>query len=190
MDLELALHGLRQRICGLVTIKFTEQDSGRRYRMGDLTAAKPGGDTSYEWRVKRLQGGDWEADLTNEYTNPLEGWDYKGVLPYQGRYWAYSRGGMATMAQQGRLVYTRNGMPNYKRILGRDAGRSLAERLDRYTPGIQVTRSAYGLPHPEAACALGAHQSRPPPTRVTWCWTPSAAAARPSPPPRSSTAAG
>ncbi len=33
--------------------KFTEEGSNRRYRMGDLTAAKPGGDTSYEWRVKR-----------------------------------------------------------------------------------------------------------------------------------------
>ena len=71
--------------------KFTEQGSGRRYRMGDLTAAKPGGDTSYEWRVKRLQGGDWEADLTIEYTNPVEGWDYKGILPYQGRYWPTPR---------------------------------------------------------------------------------------------------
>ena len=28
-------------------------DQGRRYREGDLTAARPGGDVSFEWRVKR-----------------------------------------------------------------------------------------------------------------------------------------
>ena len=97
--------------------KFTEQSSGRRYRMGDLTAAKPGGDTSYEWRVKRLRDREWEVDLTDEYANPVEGWEYKGVSPYRGRYWAYSKDGMAAMAAEGRIVYTRNGMPNYKRYL-------------------------------------------------------------------------
>ena len=70
--------------------KFTEQDSGRRYQKDNLTAAKPGGDTSYEWRVKLPRGGDWEADLKKEYVNPIGGWEYKGVSPYRGRYWAYS----------------------------------------------------------------------------------------------------
>ena len=102
--------------------KFTEQDSGRRYRMGDLTAAKPGGDTSYEWWVKRPRNGEWEADLTDEYMQPVDGWEYKGALPYQGRYWAYSKDGMATMSEDGRLVYTGNGMPNYKRYLDEMAG--------------------------------------------------------------------
>ena len=97
--------------------KFTEETSNRRFRMGDLTAAKPGGDTSYEWRVKRLRDGNWEADLTDEYITPVDGWEYKGVLPYRGRYWAYSKDGMALMSQQGRIVYTKNGMPNYKRYL-------------------------------------------------------------------------
>lgn len=36
---------------------------GRRYRRGDLTAAKPGGDVSYGWPVRRPIGGAWEADL-------------------------------------------------------------------------------------------------------------------------------
>jgi len=44
--------------------KHIEPGTMRRYRIGDLTAAKPGGDTSYEW---------------------------KGVKPYKGRYWAYSK---------------------------------------------------------------------------------------------------
>ncbi len=50
--------------------KYSEQATGRRYQMGDLTAAKPGGDTSYEWRVKRRYGGEWEADLSDEYVSP------------------------------------------------------------------------------------------------------------------------
>ncbi len=97
--------------------KFRELDSGRRYSMDNLTAAKPGGDTSYEWRVKRPRDGEWEADLTNECAHHVEGWEYKGVLPYQGRYWAYSKEGMVGMAEEGRLAYTKNGTPRYKRYL-------------------------------------------------------------------------
>src|SRR5665811_5713 len=44
--------------------RHVEPETGRRYRLSDLTAAKPGGDTSYEWHGRR---------------------------PYRGRYWAYSR---------------------------------------------------------------------------------------------------
>ena len=96
---------------------LTEQGSGRRYQMDNLTAAKPGGDTSYEWRVKRPRDEGWEPDLTNEYLHPVEGWEYKGVLPYNGRYWAYSKDGMTAMAEEGRIAYTRNGTPRYKRYL-------------------------------------------------------------------------
>lgn len=60
----------------------------RRFRKGDLTAAKPGGDTSYAW---------------------------KGVRPYGGRYWAYSRDKMEEFERSNRLIYTKSGMPEYKR---------------------------------------------------------------------------
>lgn len=70
--------------------RFIEEGTGRRYRKGDLTAAKPGGDTSYEWN---------------------------GMRPYQGRYWAYSKAKMQEFEDEGRLVYTRTGMPEYKRYL-------------------------------------------------------------------------
>ncbi len=128
--------------------KFTEQSSGRRYRMGDLTAAKPGGDTSYEWRVKQFRGGDWEADLANEYANPVEGWDYKGVLPYQGRYWAYSKDGMAAMARDGRLVYTRNGMPNYKRYLDEMPGVPLQNDWTDIRPASRSESMGYPTQKP------------------------------------------
>ena len=97
--------------------RHTDPDTGRRYQMGDLTAAKAGGDTSYEWRIKRAGAGDWEADLTNEYLSPVEGLEYKGILPYTGRYWAFSKENMTEMSLDGRLTYTNSGTPRYKRYL-------------------------------------------------------------------------
>src|SRR6059058_4729477 len=65
----------------------------KHYKETDVTARKPGGDTEFEWRVKRPAGGTarWQADLENEYRNPKPEWEYKGVRPYEGRYWAYSK---------------------------------------------------------------------------------------------------
>ena len=130
--------------------KFTEQGSGRRYRMGDLTAAKPGGDTRYEWRVKRPSDGDWEADLTNEFLNPVRDWEYKGVLPYTGRYWAYSKDRMAGMAQDGRLVYTRTGMPNYKRYLEEMPGVPLQNDWTDIRPASRSESLGYPTQKPQA----------------------------------------
>lgn len=93
---------------------------GRRFRLSDLTAAKPGGDTLYEW---------------------------KGVRPFQGRYWAYSREKMEGFERAGRLYYADSGMPYYKRYLDempgvplqdlwtdiRPIGASAKERLDYAT---------------------------------------------------------
>ena len=97
--------------------RFVEPGTGRRYRRGDLTAAKPGGDTSYEWRVKRPVGKEWLADLSDEWGSPIPGWEYQGVPPYKGRYWAYSKEGMREFSLEARLVYSKSGMPNYKRYL-------------------------------------------------------------------------
>jgi DNA modification methylase len=72
--------------------KHIESATGRRYRLGDLTAAKPGGDVSYEWH---------------------------GRFPYKGRYWAYSRDKMDAMFEEGRIYIPRkpDGVPSYKRYL-------------------------------------------------------------------------
>jgi hypothetical protein len=59
-------------------------DKGRRFRLVTPTAKKPGGDTSYEW---------------------------KGVRPPKGRYWAYSREKMAEMDKSGLLYYSSSGQP-------------------------------------------------------------------------------
>jgi DNA modification methylase len=80
--------------------RFVEEGTGRQFRKADLTAAKPGGDTSYEWR---------------------------GVHPYKGRYWAYSQENMQRFQDEGRLVYTRTGMPELKRYLDEMPGLSLQD---------------------------------------------------------------
>jgi len=99
--------------------RHVQAGTGRRFQHDNLTAAKPGGDTEYEWRVKRpkQEGAAWQSDLENEYLNPGSGWEYKGVGPYRGRYWAYSKENMRAFAQQGRLYYTKTGTPRYIRYL-------------------------------------------------------------------------
>ena len=72
-----------------------EEGTGRRYRRGDLTAAKAGGDVDYEWH---------------------------GVRPYAGRHWAYSRENMDRMFAEGRIEFRRTGMPVYKRYLDEQPG--------------------------------------------------------------------
>ena len=130
--------------------RFSEEGTGRRFRLGDLTAAKPGGDTSYEWRVKRPQGGEWEADYTNEYLHPIDGWEYKPALPYRGRYWAYSKALMTTMAREGRIVYTKSGMPNYKRYLDEMPGVPLQNDWTDIRPASRSESLGYPTQKPEA----------------------------------------
>lgn len=73
---------------------------GRRWNYGDLTAAKPGGDTRYE---------------------------FHGHTPSPGRYWAYSRARMEQMLAEGRIVFKKSGMPYMKRYLDESKGVSLQD---------------------------------------------------------------
>lgn len=72
--------------------RHVEEGTGRRYRLDNLTAAKPGGDTSYEWH---------------------------GRHPYKGRYWAYSREKMDKFLEEGRIRFPKkpDGVPELKRYL-------------------------------------------------------------------------
>ncbi len=73
--------------------KFDE--SGRRFRLVTPTAAKPGGDTSYEW---------------------------KGVTPPKGRFWAYTRAKMEEFDREGKLYYSNTGQPYIKYFLDERPG--------------------------------------------------------------------
>lgn len=76
------------------TFRYMESD-GRRYRLQELTANKPGGDVSYEW---------------------------KGVKPPPGRYWAYSKENMQKFEDSGLIYYSKTGFPRYKQYLENSKG--------------------------------------------------------------------
>lgn len=134
--------------------RHVEEETGRRYRKGDLTASRPGGDTEYEWRVKRKKkkGAEWGADLDDEWKDPKDGWEYKGVPPYSNRYWAYSKENMREFARDGRLDHTRTGMPEYKRYLDEMQGVPLQDLWTDINPinSQAAERLGYPTQKPEA----------------------------------------
>ena len=99
--------------------RHIEDGTGRKFRKGDLTANKGGGDTEYEW---------------------------KGVKPYKGRYWAYSRAKMEDFEREGRLIYTKSGMPEYKRYLDEMAGNGLGDVWDDIPPLNSQAQERLGYP--------------------------------------------
>jgi DNA modification methylase len=104
---------------------YIEENTERRYRLDNLTAAKPGGDTSYEWR---------------------------GMKPYKGRYWAYSKANLEQFEKEGRLVYTKSGMPSYKRYLDEMPGIPLQDIWTDIPPINAQAKERLGYPtqKPEA----------------------------------------
>lgn len=78
-------------------------ENGRRYWKDNLTAAKPGGDTRYEW---------------------------KGKLPPPNRYWAFSKANMERLDAEGRIVYSSTGVPMFKRYLDEMPGKPVQDMWD------------------------------------------------------------
>ncbi|MBM3173644.1 MAG: site-specific DNA-methyltransferase [Chloroflexi bacterium] len=74
---------------------YKVDENGRSYRLVTPTAKKPGGDTLYEW---------------------------KGVRPPKGRYWAYTREKMTEMDTKGLLYYSSTGQPYIKYYLDERPG--------------------------------------------------------------------
>jgi len=131
--------------------RHMEPETGKRFTHSDMTAAKPGGDTEYEWRIKREIGQSiWQADLTDEYRNPVEGFEYKGIRPYRGRYWGYSKANMIDLEKQGRIYYTRTGTPRLKNYLRDMPGRPAQDIWDKMsTQTIGAERTGYATQKPE-----------------------------------------
>jgi DNA modification methylase len=129
--------------------KFVDE-KGRRYREGDLTAAKPGGDVSYDWHVKRPLGSSerWAADLEDEYLTPLPGWEYLAVQPYTGRFWAYSKDNLAKMWNVGQIIHRSTGFPQFKRYLDEQPGVPLQDLWLDINPliGGEGERERLGYP--------------------------------------------
>jgi len=105
--------------------KHIEPETGRRFRLSDLTASKPGGDTSYAWETP----------------------DGRRVKPYKGRYWAHSRKKMKDFEQQGRLYYSpKSGMPAYKRYLDEMPGVPLQDSWTDIPPIPSASAERLGYP--------------------------------------------
>ena len=123
---------------------------GLRYKETDVTAAKPGGDTEYEWHVRRPLGSEsrWSADLTNEHLNPQPGWEYKLVRPYRGRYWAYSRSNLVRFWNEGRLIHRKTGMPRLMQFADDMPGIPLQDLWDDIPPVLGNERVGYPTQKP------------------------------------------
>lgn len=101
-------------------------EKGRRYRLDNLTAAKGGGDTSY---------------------------DFYGTKPYKGRFWAYSKANMEKFKTEGRLYFPKNnGTPSFKRYLDEMPGVPAQNLWDDIKPltGGENERLGYPTQKPEA----------------------------------------
>ena len=94
-------------------IPYCRLSDGSRYKERDVTGAQPGGDTEYEWHVKRPVDtkARWAVDLQDEHRDTQSGWEYEAVSPYRGWYWAYSKPNLATFWNEGRLTHRETGIP-------------------------------------------------------------------------------
>jgi len=82
-----------------IAIAYNKTDeNGRRFKASDLSAAKGGGDTSFEW---------------------------KGKKPPKGRYWAYSKANFELFEKEGKLYYSNVGKPYLKHYLDEMPGTSV-----------------------------------------------------------------
>ena len=73
-------------------------ENGRRFKTSDLSAAKGGGDTSFEW---------------------------KGKKPPVGRYWAYSKANFELFESENKIYYSETGKPYLKQYLDEMPGTSV-----------------------------------------------------------------
>jgi hypothetical protein len=125
---------------------------GRKYKETDLTAAKPGGEVEYEWRVKRQKkkGKRWEADLTDEYRSPKTNFEYRGVRPYQGRFWAYKKDNLVGFARAGKLIHRKTGMPRLMQFSDEMPGIPLQDLWTDIPPESGANDLGYPTQKPQA----------------------------------------
>ncbi len=106
------------------TYSKIDDSSGRRYKASDLSAAKGGGNTSFEWN---------------------------GHKPPTGRYWAYSHENFRKFEEEGRIHYTETGKPYLKQYLDEMMGVNATDLWDEF-PGVTLKDERIGYPtqKPEA----------------------------------------
>jgi DNA modification methylase len=102
--------------------RYVDAD-GRRFKASELSAAKPGGNTSYEWH---------------------------GYKPPQGRYWAYSKENMDEYERKGLIYFSPKGRPYLKRYLDEMPGSSINNFWDNCGFRNRNERIGYPTQKPEA----------------------------------------
>ena len=135
-----------------LAMEYRHVDStGRHYKETDLTAAKPGGDTEYDWHVKRKAnaGERWQADLEDEHVHPAPAWEYKSVRPYRGRYWAFAKQGLIDFARAGKLVHRETGAPRLIQFADEMPGIPLQDIWDDIGPALGEEDLGYPTQKPE-----------------------------------------
>jgi len=104
--------------------RSNRDEKQRRFRVSDMTANKPGGDTSYELTAPSGQK----------------------VKPYKGRYWAYSKDKMAEFDKAGLIYYRTTGMPMLKHYIDEMPGVPLQTFWDDITSVISGSDERLGYP--------------------------------------------
>lgn len=94
-------------------------ENGRKYRLVTPTAAKGGGDTSYE---------------------------FYGVKPPQGRFWAYSKDNMDKFNEEGKLYFSSSGQPYIKYFLEERPGVAIMSFWDDIKPMSPTSPERIGYP--------------------------------------------
>ena len=98
-------------------------ENGRRFKTSDLSAAKGGGDTSFEW---------------------------KGKKPPVGRYWAYSKANFELFESENKIYYSETGKPYLKQYLDEMPGTSVDSLWFNCVFKNQKERIGYPTQKPEA----------------------------------------
>ncbi|OUD14360.1 site-specific DNA-methyltransferase [Thioflexithrix psekupsensis] len=103
---------------------YNKKDAdGRRFKASDLSAAKPGGNTSYLW---------------------------KGISPPKGRFWAFSLENMQQFEAENRIYYSKTGKPYLKNYLDEMQGVSVDEFWSNCVFKSKEERIGYPTQKPEA----------------------------------------
>ena len=102
---------------------YNKKDTKGLFKASDLSAAKPGGNTSYEW---------------------------KGIKPPKGRYWAFSIENMEEFERQDKIYYSSTGKPYLKHYLDEMPGVTVDDFWTNCIFKSKEERIGYPTQKPEA----------------------------------------
>ena len=105
--------------------RFVDEDTGRRYRTGDLTAPAS--------RASKGQQYDW-----------------KGYKLGPTRVWVYNQDKMQDLEDQGRIIYSKSGYPQFKRYLDEGDGERIPDWWEDITVASGKEMVGYPTQKPEA----------------------------------------